>query len=212
MKRLYNIDGTPTEIMIGAEIGNYDDYISDVVATSDGGYLLGGWYYSDGGIDVDGDGTTTGQYDFPELSGGGTSDGFIIKLDSEGQVQYTSRLYGEGYQGVTAVAEGKTGNLLYGGYYTLSDLSATNYEIQNPEEEEETSSEVILEGKGYSEGFIISKVYEGGITVAETQNLQIENKVKTFKITTEVIKHDEGGVQVAGGDITGEEGTFGGVE
>ena len=192
--------------------GEYDEYISDVVETYDSGYLLGGWYYSTTGIDVDGDGETTGKNDFPEVAGQYTSDGFVIKIDKDGKVVYSSRLYGDGYEGVTSVAETKNGSLAVGGYFNSSTLSATNFE-HKVEDEEEITTEVILDnGKGNAEGFIITEGASGIAVVPEAQSLQIENKIKTFKITTEVVKHDENGTQVAGGDITGEEGTFGGVE
>ena len=189
--------------------GNYDDYISDVVATSDGGYLIGGWYYSTNNIDSDNDGVTNGENDFPGVTGQYTSDGFITKLDENGQVQYSSRLYGEGYEGVTSVAETRSGTLASGGYFNASTLSATNFKTQTEDDEEPT--EIILNGNGNSNGFIISETVDENALVPEAQNLEIENKIKTFKITTEVIKHDESGTQVAGGDIDGEEGTYGGV-
>ncbi len=192
--------------------GNYDDYISDAVATSDDGYLIGGWYYSTNNIDSDNDGVTNGENDFPGVTGQYTSDGFIMKLDENGQVQYSSRLYGEGYEGVTSVAVTRNGTLASGGYFNSSTLSATNFKFQTDgDEEEETTSEVILNGNGNSNGFVISEGADANAVVPEAQNLEIENKIKTFKITTEVIKHDESGTQVAGGDIDGEEGTYGGV-
>lgn len=213
IKNIYTLKGSPKDDLFNVEDGNYDEYISDVVPTSDGGYLFGGWYYSTGGIDVDGDGLTTGENDFPEVSGKDTSDGFVIKIDAEGQVQYSSRLYGEGYEGVTSVAEMKNGSIASGGYFNSTSLSATNFEKQNSEEDEETPTDIILNSNGNSEGFIISKAtVEGGAVVPEAQNLQIENKIKQLKITTQVIKHDENGTQVAGGDIDGEEGTFGEIE
>lgn len=192
--------------------GNYDDYISDVVSTSDGGYLFGGWYYSTTGIDVDGDGEITGKNDYPEVAGQYTSDGFVIKVDKDGKVVYSSRLYGDGYEGVTSVAETKNGSLAVGGHFNSSTLSATNFE-HKVEDEEEITTEVILDnGKGNFNGFVITEGASGIAVVPEAQSLQIENKIKTFKITTEVVKHDENGTQVDGGDITGDEGTFGGIE
>lgn len=195
--------------------GNYDDYISDVVPTFDGGYLLGGWYYSTQAIDVDGDGVTTGENDYPGVAGQYTSDGFVIKVDQDGKVTYSSRLYGEGYEGVMSVAETKNGSLASGGYFNTSTLNATNYKFQTIDEEtdEEITTGAILEnGKGNSNGFIILEGTDETAEVPEAQSLKIKNDIKTFKITTEVIKHDENGVQVAGGDITGEAGTYGGVE
>lgn len=208
---IYKVTASGTSTKIYSLSGNYDDYVSDIVATSDGGVLLGGWYYSDSGIDVDGDGDTTGKNDLPALQGQYTSDGFVIKIDSTGTVKYASRLYGDGYEGVTAVCETKNGNLVSGGHFNSSTLSATNIKIQTAEGEEQTDTELILTGVGNSEGFIIAEGATGVALVPEAQALEVENEVKTFKITTEVKKHTESSGQVAGGDIDGEEGTFGGV-
>lgn len=190
--------------------GNYDDYIADIKTTSEGGILLGGWYYSDSGIDVDGDGTTTGEKDFSELDGQYTSDGFYIKLDAEREVEASGRIYGDGYDSVTSVAETANGNIVTGGFFTSTILTATSTKVAEDQEEEENKT-ITISQTGNTDGFVFME----GIASAEvptTQNLQIENKIKQFKITTQVIKHDEDGAQVAGGDITGEEGTFGGVE
>lgn len=189
--------------------GNYDDYIADVKPTSDGGILIGGWYYSTGGIDVDGDGATTGEKDFPNVSGQYTSDGFIIKLDAENQVEASGRIYGDGYDGVTSVAETAKGNIVSGGFFTSSTLTATSTKVAE-DQENEVDKTISINHLGNADGFMVME----GISSAEipsTQNLQIENKIKQLKITTQVIKHNEDGVQVDGGDITGEAGTFGGV-
>ena len=191
--------------------GNYDDYISDIVSTKDGGFLLGGWYYSDDEIDVNGDGTTTGKYDLPAVTGKDTSDGFVIKLDKTRDVIYSSSLYGEGNEGVKSVAETINGNIATGGYFNTSILNATNYKFNDTGEVR--NGTIIDYGKGNSNGFIVSEFTDQSAidddrTVPEIQYLEIENKLKTFKITTEVLKHSEGGTQVAGGNINGSEGTL----
>lgn len=212
--RIYKIPKSGTNYGTGTSIsttpiytlsGAYDEYVSDVTATSDGGILFGGWYYSTAGLDVDGDGDPTGKFDLPELSGEYTSDGYVIKLDADGAVQYASRLYGDGYDGVTSVAETRNGSLISAGYFNSAELRATNYvgEI-DPDAEEGTTDELLLSTrKGNSEGFIVAEGASGA-AVPEKQRLDIENKLKQFKVTTEVRKHDENGKQVAGGDIDGE--------
>ena len=193
--------------------GNYDDYISDIKVTEDEGILFGGWYYSTSGIDVDGDGETTGIYDLKSLTGTYTSDGFIIKLNSEQQIEAASRIYGNGYDIVTSVVEAENGNLISGGYSDSQTLNAVSSKsmVENETTEETDVTKIETNLAGNYDGFILVE----GIASAEVptaQSLQIENKIKTFKITTEVVKHDENGTQVDGGDITGEEGTFGGIE
>lgn len=192
--------------------GDCDDYISDVAVTSDGGILFGGWYYSSCGIDVDGDGQTTGEYDLPGVSVDYTSDGFLIKIDDNGDVKYSSRLYGDGYDGVTSVCQTKNRNLVAGGYFKSSTLSATNCKIEKGEDE----TDVLINQVGNSEGFVIAEGAVGIAEAAEAQSIEVKNEIKTFKITTEVKKHIENisevETEVAGGDIDGEEGTFDGIE
>lgn len=193
--------------------GNYDDYIADVKVASDGNLIFGGWYYSTYGIDTDGDGEVTGVQDLKELSGQYTSDAFMIKLNPElegtEKIDTVSRIYGEGNDAVTSVAEVSNGNIFSGGYHSSPTLNASSSKATIEQEAtEEVTTSVDLTGN--FDGFIAVE----GISSAEVpsaQNLEIENKIKTFKITTEVIKHDESGTQVAGGDIDGEEGTYGGV-
>ena len=151
-----------------------------------------------------------GIYDLKELTGEYTSDGFMIKIDSDSKINAVSRMYGDGYDAVVSVLETENGNIVSGGYFSSSTLTVSSYKAMV---EQQTTEEVIMEiqQKGNFDGFVAIE----GIASAEVpiaQNLQVENKVKTFKITTEVIKHDESGTQVAGGDIDGEEGIFGGIE
>ena len=194
----------------GVLFGNDDVYISDVIATTDGGLLIGGWYYSTEALDVV-DGATGGVYELlPAVQESGTSDGFVIKQNATGDVTYSSRLYGDGYEGVRAVAQTTNGNIVSGGYFNTSTLNASNYDETGLGG---TTKAIIDNGAGNSNGFIISEFAESSeestsTSIPETQYLEIENKLKSLKITTEVVKHDESGAQVAGGNINGSEGTL----
>ena len=201
---IYTLAGQGTAATSG---GNLDDYVSSVKATSDGGILLGGWYYSTQGLDVDGDSAIDGTFDFPALEGNYTSDGFVIKLDSNNQVVYSSRLYGDGYEGVTAVAETKNGLLASGGYFNGTTLTATNF-VHEENDDIAIGTTKLFDGRGNSEGFVIAEGATGESAIAAALNLRVENKIKTYKVTTEVIETDG----VRGGDITGETGTIGGTE
>ncbi|MBR2745012.1 MAG: hypothetical protein IKE01_06965 [Clostridia bacterium] len=201
---IYTLAGQGTASTSG---GNLDDYVSSVKATSDGGILLGGWYYSTQGLDVDGDGSLDGPYDFPALEGNYTSDGFVIKLDSNYNVVYSSRLYGNGYEGVTAVAETKNGLLASGGYFNGTTLTATNF-VHEENDDVAVGTTKLFDGRGNSEGFVIAEGATGESAIAAALNLRVENKIKTYKVTTEVIETNN----VRGGDITGETGTIGGTE
>lgn len=202
----FSNDGTYNEI-IYTVAGNYDDYIADVKMASDGGILLGGWYYSDSGIDVDGDGATNGIFDFDDVEGSYTSDGFLVKLNADYQVEASTRYYGDGYDGVLGVGETPNGSYVTAGFFSSSTLNALSNKVKAQSGSETTLSTNV---KGNFDGFIAVE----GIAAAEVpslQNIEIKNEVKTFKVTTEVRKHLEDDVEVAGGDIDGEEGTFNGV-
>lgn len=176
--------------------GTYDEYVSDVQVTSDGGILFGGWYYSKDTVGTDG---TT----FAEKSGEEACDGYVIKLNSKNEVEYSSRLYGDNYDGVTTVTETRNEALVSGGFFNSSTLSATNCEIERSEDDT-TPKEQMLTRVGNSEAFIIAEISQlsAGAKVPEAQRLEVENKIKNFKITTEVKKNNN----VFGGDIDGQTG------
>lgn len=198
---IYTLQGTGNK---------YDDYVSSVKVTSDRGILFGGWYYSDEGLDVNKDGVLDDKFDFPSLEGSDKSDGYIIKLDETGKVEYSSRLYGDGYEGTTSVAETREGSLVAGGYFNGNKLTAKSFDTRTKaatEQSQEAKTVELFNGIGNSEGFVI---YEGliGPKINETQSLQVENKIKTFKITTEVRKNNS----ELGGTITGDTGNIGGID
>lgn len=197
---IYQVKPTGTSTRIYELTGTYDEYISDLQVTSDGGILFGGWYYSKDTAGTDG---TT----FVEKSGEDACDGYVIKLNSKNKVEYSSRLYGDDYDGVTTVTETKNGALVAGGFFNSSTLSATNCEIERSEDDT-TPKEQMLTRVGNSEAFVI-ELGASGASVPEAQRLEVENKIKNFKITTEVKKNNN----VFGGDIDGQTGvTIDGVE
>ena len=190
---IYKVTTTGTPTRIYEVTGSYDEYVSDVKVTSDGGILFGGWYYSK---DTSGsDGTT-----FDEKSGEYACDGYVIKLNSKNEVEYSSRLYGDNYDGVNTVTETRNGALISGGFYNSSTFSATNCKIEKSEDDT-TPVEQMLTRVGNSEAFIIAEGASGA-EVPESQKLEVENQIKSFKITTEVKKKNN----VAGGDIDGQTG------
>lgn len=197
---IYQVTPTGTSTRIYELTGTYDEYVSDVQVTSDGGILFGGWYYSKDTAGTDG---TT----FDEELGDNACDGYVIKLNSKNEVEYSSRLYGDDYDGVTTVTETRNGALVSGGFFNSSTLSATNCEIER-NEDDTTPKEQMLTRVGNSEAFVI-ELGASGASVPEAQKLEVENKIKNFKITTEVKKNNN----VFGGDIDGQTGvTVDGVE
>ena len=183
---------------------NHDDFISSMKSTDDGGLLIGGWYYSAEGLDVDGDGTLTGKYDFKARTQDFTSEGFIIKLDSNEKVDYASNILGAGYENVEEVTETDEGNYVACGNFNSSTLNATNFK----KEDAENSTNLISNAPNYSNGFVAIKTAKPQIEFLSGDNITITNKSKSYKITTEVRAHDEGGTEVKGGTISGRIGVI----
>lgn len=182
--------------------GNYDDYVSDIKATSDGGIIFGGWYYSS---TIEGDGLD-GEF---ALEAGNVNNpkGYVIKLNKDNIIEYSSMLYGDRYNGIASVTESKNGNIVSGGYFSSSTLSATNFKKELDEDNEvQENTSVLINRIGNTEGFVISEGASGA-KVPELQKLEIENQMKRCKITTEVRKHLENGKEVEGGTITGSHQT-----
>lgn len=191
------------------KIPNDDNYISSIKATLDGKIILGGWNYG-GGTDFD------ENYEYEtEWREDGKSDGFVIQLDyymdewnEWVDLEYFSNLYGDGYTGVTSVTQTKSGQVVYGGYFNGTNLNATKYKLDTQEWDMKLLEDIkLLDGKGNSEGFVVTGNSLGGAAIAEAQSLEIENKVKALKITTQVIKNND----QLGGTITGDTGTIGGI-
>ena len=197
---IYQVKETGTTKKIYALTGTYNEYVSDVFVTPKGKILLGGWFYSD-------DSTDEKNLMFGQKINGSKCDGYVIKLNDKYDVEYSSQLYGDAYDGVTTVIETSNGAIVSGGFFNSSTLNATNCKIEK-NEEDITPKEQMLTRVENSEAFVI-ELGASGASVPEAQRLEVENKIKNFKITTEVKKNNN----VFGGDIDGQTGvTIDGVE
>ncbi len=94
--------------------GNDFDYLSSVIQTTDGGYLLGG--YSHSGITVDK--TEAGQ---------GSSDYWVVKLDGSGNILWQNTIGGNNYDELRSIIQTTDGGYLLGGY-SNSDISGDKTE------------------------------------------------------------------------------------
>lgn len=188
-----NIDGNNIqEQLLYSLTGSLDEFISDVEVTPDNGILFGGWYYSN---DINGEGLTE-EYTLDGTPNAASSYGYVIKLDSNYKVEYSSTLKGENLNGVNSVTETGDGRWVAGGFFSSNTLTATNFK----KEEENTREIEVCKSLGNFEGFVISEGASSAI-VATKQSLEIENILKQFTITTEVRKHLEGDKEVEGGKI-----------
>jgi len=81
--------------------GKYDDVLKSMIATSDGGYMLGG-YTNSPSSDTKSTDNLTGDY-------------WIVKLDKSGNTQWETTYGGEGNDELTVLLELKDGNYIAGG-------------------------------------------------------------------------------------------------
>jgi hypothetical protein len=91
--------------------GSASDYITDIIATNDGGYLFAGNTDStDGGINQ--------NY--------GESDFWVVKLDADGNIQWQNTYGGSGFDDVSKIIKTPTGEYFLIGHSTSNDGIFTN--------------------------------------------------------------------------------------
>ena len=95
--------------------GSKADYVS-VVETADDGYIVGGYFQS---TEIVLDSTHKLQN---HNTAGTTSDGFVIKYDSDGKVLWHKTIGGTANDQVTTIAETLDGSYIVGGYYSNEDI------------------------------------------------------------------------------------------
>ena len=100
--------------------GSRSDYIESVVATSDGGYIAGG-YFNSSSIQV-------GDY---TLSNNGNTDGMIIKYNREGTVEWARSIGGDRDDEITSVAVASDGGYIAGGYFEGNSIQVGDYTLRN---------------------------------------------------------------------------------
>ena len=114
-----------------------DDRITSLAETSDGGYIVGG-YFQNSSIDL-GNGVS--------LSTKGSYDGMIIKYDSEGMAEWAQEIGGTNYECINLVAGTSDGGYIVGGYFSSNSIDLGNG--------------VSLSTKGAADGMIIKYDSEG---------------------------------------------------
>jgi type IX secretion system substrate protein len=95
--------------------GSNNDYLSDSFQTTDGGYLLLGYSYSN----ISGDKTenSIGEFDY-----------WVIKIDSEGNIQWQNTIGGSGYDALFSGSQTTDGGYILGG---SSDSNASGDKVEN---------------------------------------------------------------------------------
>ena len=160
---------------------NNDDKIMTATATEDGGVLLGGWFYSKD-FDIGGDGTND------ITSTAGQNDAIIVKLNARNEVEWYKTFDGNSYDENYGITQLSNKSFVAVGGFDSTSLSCGD-----------TAN--LLRSQGYSDAYIIN--LDNVVTSAEIpeiQEINVENKLKEFKITTEIEENSDG---ERGGSITG---------
>jgi hypothetical protein len=108
---LKNKGAIPVQKTIG---GNSTDQLSAVEQTTDGGYILGGTSSSN----ISGDKTENSK---------GADDYWIVKLDSNGNIQWDKTIGGNSYDKLKTIKQTNDGGYIAGGY-SQSDMSGDKTE------------------------------------------------------------------------------------
>ena len=157
--------------------GKNKESIDSVAETKDGGYIAGGFF--NGNMDL-GNGAI--------LINKNSYDGVIIKYSKDGEVKWAKSIGGTNSDYITSVIDTKDGNYMVGGSFWSSSIDLENG--------------ITLKNKsytGYPDGMILKITDQMG--VPEIQELEVANKRKEFKITTDVNEIDG----IKGGAISGED-------
>lgn len=169
--------------VIGSDSVHNDNKFTSAVPTSDGGLLIGGWFYS-GSIDVDGDGSNDID-NKSDLEG----DGILIKLEEDGTVKWSKQIGGSKIDVTNAVAELNDGTYVAAGSFDSKSLAIDK-------------TEDALTMQGATDAYVIA--FGDVITTAEIpqrQTIDVTNELKKFKVTTEIDENTEG--ERIGGTIAG---------
>jgi len=143
--------------------GSHTDEITSVAGTSDGGYIVGGYFSSSINL---GNGIS--------LAKKGSYDGMIIKYNATGEVEWAEGIGGSHTDEITSVAGTSDGGYIVGGYFKSSSIDLGNGKS--------------LINKGNEDGMLLKITAKMG--VPEVQELEVANNRKEYKITTDVKEID----------------------
>ena len=154
--------------------GTYDEYLQSIAVTEDGGYIVGGHFYS----------TNMQVGDYTLTRNGSSYDAFLVKYDSNNEVEWASSFGGNDFEHLQSIAVTEEGDYIVGGYYNSSSMQIGYYTLTN---------------KGSDDAFLVKlNAYMGA---NEQEEITFENQRKEYKITTDVKEIDG----IKGGTISGED-------
>ena len=155
--------------------GKYRESVKSVSETLDGGYIVGGDFES----------TSIDLENGIKLINKGNEDGMTIKYSSSGEVEWAKSVGGTNADYIMSVTDTKDGNYIVGGFFNSSSIDLDN-------------GKTLINNGGF-DGMALKISNQMG--VPEIQELEVENKRKEFKITTDVNEIDG----IKGGSISGED-------
>ncbi len=141
--------------------GSYNDEITSVIETSDGGYLVGGCFGE----------STLDLGNKVVLNNNGYSDGMLIKYSKEGEVEWAKGIGGSSSDKITSVAEASDGGYVVGGYF-----GSTSIDLGNG---------VVLNSNGSSDGMLIKYSKEGEVEWAKGIGGTSDDKITSVIETTD---------------------------
>ena len=98
--------------------GNNNDAINNIIATSDGGYIVAGYFSSDK--------VQVGDY---ELTNAGDTDGMIIKYGSNGEVEWARNIGGSAEDTFTGITSTSDGGYIVAGYFSSKEIQVGSHKL-----------------------------------------------------------------------------------
>jgi len=150
-------------------IGGWDgDHLSSIQQTNDGGYIMGGWSWSD----ISGDKTenTNGQ-----------TDCWIVKTDSLGMIQWQNTLGGSLQESLNSIEQTADGGYIFGGY-SFSNISGdikencnglTDYWMVKTDSAGNIQWQNTIGGKDYEVVYSVQQTFDGGYILGGVSNSNI---------------------------------------
>lgn len=201
IKNLYDLNAK----IVTSSANDATVVFNDVISTTNNDVLLGGYYYSKKSIDVDKDGSTLGKKDF-KVSSNYNSNGFLIKLDLNGNVNFSDCMYRKNSKvyapsTINSVKELNNQKIIAGGNFYWENATTKNFYNKYLEE-----NQIYINRIGNVDGFLfLENIDDNNSEIIETTNITVNNFKKKYKITTEVKSHIEAdNIEVKGGKITGD--------
>ncbi|MCI9287523.1 MAG: DUF11 domain-containing protein, partial [Clostridia bacterium] len=139
----YNFDGmiikynAKGEVEWARSIGGRDyDYIYSVAVTQDGGYVVGGFFFSES-IQV-------GEYTLTNVD---SNDGMIIKYSAKGEVEWATSVGGNSGDYITSIIETQDGGCIVEGSFRSESIQVGEYTLTNVGDTDEMIIKYSAEGK-----------------------------------------------------------------